>query len=529
MPVTPTHPGVYLEEIPSGVRTIVGVSTSITAFVGRARRGPVDDPRTIHDFADFERIHGGLWEQSTMSYAVRHYFQNGGQDAVIIRVARSNDPVPADNSSVASADLPAGAATFTIAAANDGAWGNALCVRVDHDTRPPLSGETSDALFNLTVKDMTTGDLERFLNVSIQPKHSGLVEAVLQRESMLVRVQGTLPVIRPDAHATVAVGADPFATAGACTQLTGGSDGADVEGADFSGPGMEDGQRGIYALEKADIFNLLCIPPLAFFTDVDVASTLSDALTYCKKRRAMLIVDPPSGWTTNDLAMAGITAFPLAKDRNAAIFFPRLRAPDPLREGRLNTFVPCGAVAGVFARTDAKRGIWKAPAGMKAKLNGVVGLSVLLTGRANGDLNALGVNCLRSLPIIGGVIWGSRTLEGTDQLDSEWKYIPVRRLALFIEESLYRGTKWAVFEPNDEPLWAQLRLNIGVFMQKLFRQGAFAGRTPREAYFVRCDKETTSQDDINRGIVNILIGFVTLKPKEFVIIKIQQMAARRES
>jgi phage tail sheath protein FI len=189
-------------------------------------------------------------------------------------------------------------------------------------------------------------------------------------------------------------------------------------------------------------------------------------------------------------------------------------------------FVPSGAVAGIFARTDAQRGVWKAPAGQDASFVGVSQLSVPLTDDENGELNPLGVNCLRAFPIIGRVVWGARTLQGADQLASEWKYTPVRRTALFIEESLYRGTKWVVFEPNDEPLWAQIRLNVGAFMHNLFRQGAFQGSSPRDAYFVKCDKETTTQNDIDLGIVNILVGFAPLKPAEFVVIQIQQMAGQ---
>ena len=183
-------------------------------------------------------------------------------------------------------------------------------------------------------------------------------------------------------------------------------------------------------------------------------------------------------------------------------------------------------MAGIFARTDTQRGVWKAPAGLDASLNGVPELSIPLTDAENGQLNPLGINCLRSFPVFGRVVWGSRTLRGADQLASEWKYIPVRRTALFIEETLYRGTQWVVFEPNDEPLWAQIRLNIGAFMQNLFRQGAFHGSSPREAYFVKCDKETTTQDDIDSGIVNIVVGFAPLKPAEFVIIKLQQIAGQ---
>jgi phage tail sheath protein FI len=186
-------------------------------------------------------------------------------------------------------------------------------------------------------------------------------------------------------------------------------------------------------------------------------------------------------------------------------------------------------VAGIFARTDTQRGVWKAPAGLDATLAGVLDLSVRLDDPDNGELNPLGINCLRSLPAAGKVVWGARTREGDDRRTSEWKYIPVRRLALFLEESLYRGTQWVVFEPNDEPLWSQIRLNVGAFMHNLFRQGAFQGSSPRDAYLVKCDKETTTQNDIDLGIVNIVVGFAPLKPAEFVILKIQQLAGQIET
>jgi phage tail sheath protein FI len=179
-----------------------------------------------------------------------------------------------------------------------------------------------------------------------------------------------------------------------------------------------------------------------------------------------------------------------------------------------------------MASTDVARGVWKAPAGLDAALSGIVGLEVNLTDDENGQLNPVGINCLRSFPINGRVVWGARTLRGADQLGDEYKYVPVRRLALYIEESLYRGTQWVVFEPNDEPLWAQIRLNVGAFMHNLFRQGAFQGTKPQDAYFVKCDKESTTQNDINLGIVNIVVGFAPLKPAEFVIIQIQQIAGQ---
>jgi hypothetical protein len=186
---------------------------------------------------------------------------------------------------------------------------------------------------------------------------------------------------------------------------------------------------------------------------------------------------------------------------------------------------PSGYVAGIFARVDNDRGVWKAPAGIDAAITGISGLALPLTDDENGQLNPVAVNCLRTLRGFGTVVWGARTLRGGDQLGDEYKYVPVRRLALFLEETLYRSTQWVVFEPNDKPLWAQIRTSIKAFLQDLFRQGAFQGTTPQDAYFVRCDEETTTQYDIDRGIVNILVGFAPLKPAEFVVIGIQQKTA----
>jgi uncharacterized protein len=183
-------------------------------------------------------------------------------------------------------------------------------------------------------------------------------------------------------------------------------------------------------------------------------------------------------------------------------------------------------VAGLYSATDASRGVWKAPAGIDASLTGESGPSVPLTDLQNGTLNVQGINCIRNFPVYGDVIWGARTLRGNDQLASEWKYVPIRRLALFLESSLYDGTQWVVFEPNDERLWSQIRLNVGAFMQGLFLQGAFQGTTPQQAYFVKCDGENNPQASIDQGIVNILVGFAPLYPAEFVVIQIQQMAGQ---
>jgi phage tail sheath protein FI len=295
-----------------------------------------------------------------------------------------------------------------------------------------------------------------------------------------------------------------------------------------------DAKTGVRALEKTDIFNILCIPPdiraVDGWTPTD-PGVYSDALNYARTRRAMLIIDPPKTTPSpspGDQVLAFLAQLNLAGDRtqNAVAYFPRVLEADPLRANTVDGFAVCGVVAGVMARTDAQRGVWKAPAGIDAGMAGIAGLEVKLSDPDNGAINPVGVNALRSFPIIGNVVWGARTLRGADELADQYKYLPVRRVALFIEESLVRGTRFAVFEPNDEPLWAQLRLNVGAFMNNLFRQGAFQGQSAREAYFVKCDKETTTQNDINLGVVNILVGFAPLKPAEFVVIKIQQIAGQ---
>jgi phage tail sheath protein FI len=217
-----------------------------------------------------------------------------------------------------------------------------------------------------------------------------------------------------------------------------------------------------------------------------------------------------------------------ANSINSAYYFPWIQAPDPLTGNRPRLFPPCGFVAGIYASTDSSRGVWKAPAGIDASLAGVSGLQYVLTDQQNGSLNVKAVNCLREFKVYGDVVWGARTLRGNDQAASEWKYVPIRRLALFLESSLYNGTQWVVFEPNDETLWGQIRLNVGAFMQGLFLQGAFQGTTPQRAYFVKCDAENNPQSSINLGIVNILVGFAPLVPAEFVVIQIQQIAGQTQ-
>jgi len=762
MPVAPTYPGVYIEEVSSGVRTLTGVSTSITAFVGYTARGPVNRGVRVQGFAEFERRFGGLDAESPLSYSVRDFFNNGGSDAVVVRVAQG-----ALKASVKLLTAAGGVHVLTVEASSEGTWGNLLRLDVDYDTTNPAD------LFNLSVAELVdqsgalvVGRTERFTNLSMSTLAPGYVETAVNGVSELIRVtreangtfttgtstsgvlalpdlanldathkrlavsvdgkapvefnlfdaavtdlfptsppatlddgldqlatriaaminqllgatavtatrvgsrvevtSGTtealdkrssvrffsagtndaarilklglanggreaggaaelrpmqtgtvgtplanplpagtlaLDVVRPSGRTTVNVtissAASPptlaevlralstaFATkpelAGGTVSLVDGclrllpgpldpnvyfevddapaasppapgpgeglglnkgaasenvaryapgnetallaSDGGKA-GSNGTPPAMSDFQgsesakTGIYALEDVDLFNLLCLPGM-----YDPA-VLEPAVRYAERRRAFMLVELPPAVDTRDEAESWMrTTGAALRSRNAAAYFPQLREPDPLAGGVIRTFPPAGALAGVFARTDVERGVWKAPAGLDATVRGVSGLTATLTDRENGVLNPLGLNVLRTFPVYGTVVWGARTLAGADQLADEYKYVPVRRLALFLEESLYRGTQWVVFEPNDEPLWAQIRLNLGTFMHSLFRASAFQGRSPKEAYFVKCDRDTNPQADVDRGIVNVSVGFAPLKPAEFVIIHIQQIA-----
>jgi hypothetical protein len=599
MPSALTYPGVYIEEVPSNVRTIIGASTSIAAFVGRTQRGPVNVPVVINSFADFERQFGGLWLKSPLSFAVRDFYLNGGSQAVIVRLNVSSidsakaeaqfaadavakaavdaEPAAADATAVATAAktaatdagkagkyaksaadavakaiddqaiadtadkaaaVQAGAdavdpavtgaiasvdktgaarielpASIIFEAVSPGSWGDELRLRILN---------ASGTSFDLEVRDNATKVTESYLGLTVTAGPRNATD-VLAAESQLVRTVGALPAAAPPNSGVAAPGTDPWENPASHSEVTDkGDDGRVLTDSDFTATGAAAAKTGLYALDKAEAFNLLCIPPHELGGSIGKA-LIGEALTYCEQRRAMMLIDPPATWNTKEKALAGIDSEVGDAKANGAIYFPRLIQQNPKNQNREEAFAPCGAIAGLYARTDAQRGVWKAPAGLEATLVNAPKLSVPLTDPENGELNPKGINCLRALPGAGRVVWGARTRQGNDRLASQWKYVPVRRTALFIEESLYRGTQWVVFEPNDEPLWASIRLNVGAFMHGLFRQGAFQGATPAEAYFVKCDKDTTPQADIDKGIVNILVGFAPLKPAEFVVIKLSQI------
>src|ERR1051325_466788 len=477
-----------------------------------------------------------------MSYAVSDFFQNGGSTALVVRAYK-----PVDGQTDGYARLTVD--KIKLKASSPGRWGNKLRAEIvlvtGQDARDALGLPANADLFNLTVRDTTPGGaIETIMNLAVLQDATRRVDKAaadyIQKKNVWVAAKNAVPFDQ-GAVDTAKTALDAAQAALTAAQTDAGNSESGLNGRD-SLPldqaaylGDPDKKTGLQALVKADLFNLLCIPP-----DTDGGDTLpavyQSAMQFCADHRAVLLVDSPAAWSANrdtaaqkahdglsDLNLSGLAA------RNAAIYFPRVREPDPMRDSRVETLVPCGIVAGIMARTDTDRGVWKAPAGLDAAINGIIALDAELNDKENGMLNPLGINCLRAFPIYGRVVWGARTLRGADQLADEYRSVPVRSLALYIEESLSRGTKWVVFEPNDEPLWAQIRLNVGAFMHNLFRQGAFQGSTPKDAYFVKCDKETTTQNDIDLGIVNIVVGFAPLKPAEFVIIRLQQMAGQIET
>jgi hypothetical protein len=692
MPVTTTYPGVYIEEISSGVHTISGVATSIAAFVDFFSGGPLDAAVQVLSLADFERSFGGLNTDSEASYAIQQFFLNGGTEAYVVRVGdgatvRSAAVTLLDSSAATAKPIAIVTAASTVngqAVPSPGAWGNNIRLEVDYDTLDPSQ------LFNLTavLTNPATGETvtsETFRNLTFQPGASTYAPDLVNQGSQLIRLSpppnasfpgaaqwtkayrpaetgaagAALPTppklpsnddtfhVKVSADGTAAnsavftgkialggatlsdyVSVIPFLQAairaslatpvnpplspqlaammaplltGATVQLVGsgstahfrvlagrGGPGfnplASITFDTFSGPndmglpaaltnaqqyslGLSDTQppttsvgaqkglasnggvgadgglpganqligdpllkTGLHALDDVDLFNILCIPrAVALDTGppwTNFQAVMSAASAYCRRRRAFLAVDIPPVVAGVQAMQAWMAQNSTLRDNNAAVYFPRIMIPDPLNQNRLRNVGASGTIAGLYAQTDVNRGVWKAPAGTEAVLRNVSQLAYNLTDDENGVLNPLGINSLRSFPIYGNICWGARTLNGAETIASEWKYIPVRRLALFLEESLYRGLKWVVFEPNDEPLWAQIRLNVTAFMQSLFRQGAFQGSTPQQAYLVKCDSETTTPTDQNSGIVNIVVGFAPLKPAEFVIIQIRQQAGQ---
>jgi phage tail sheath protein FI len=544
-----TYPGVYIEEIPSAVHTITSVATSIAAFVGWAPQGPTNKAVLVQSFSDYANQFGGLDSRSLLGYAVSQFFANGGQQAYIVRLVSDGSfsgttkavsgsvnitGITFDSSTTPKSTVTittAGAGGLTLIASNPGDWTKNYAIqiqpRTDDYTRFSLSVIYTDpttsaptAVENFTNLSPSSTDTQGRYVVNIINEQSQFITATMGTPALTIKntpgvPSGPMPSTPQSVGLDTNVKGDPGTVLNPSTDST--KSGA-FEAALNSNPTATGG--GIHLLDTVPIFNLLCVPGEI------IQSTITDLQAYCVAERAFLIVDCQSSDTFSKL-QNGPPNVTGTNSKNSAFYFPWINQFDPV-SNMTKPFPPCGFVAGIYAATDASRGVWKAPAGIDASLTGESGLTTNLTDLQNGTLNVQAINCLRNFPVYGDVVWGARTLQGNDQAGSQWKYVPIRRFALFLESSLYNGTQWVVFEPNNETLWGQIRLNVGAFMQELFLQGAFQGTTPQQAYFVKCDSENNPQTTIDMGIVNILVGFAPLFPAEFVVIQIQQMAGQTQ-
>lgn len=401
---------------------------------------------------------------------------------------------------------------MTLAAANPGTWGNNLQVKIT--SRPGYQ-------FDLTVQEMAVrnGQLkavntESYSGLTLGSSHAAnYAVAVVNSQSQLVQlayggitIQGTYPAPTPDFE-----------------KLAGGANGGPPRASDLF-PALSDALDDI----APSTFNLLCLPITATYSAGAASQAITQAMSYAGSQHAFYIVDIPANVDTVSKMQSWASSYTNAAAYNAAVYFPRLLMPDPLQNYRARNVGASGTMAGIYARNDVDYGVWETPAGINAVIENAQ-MAVKLTDPENGTLNPLGINCLRTFPVYGNVVWGGRTMAGADQIGSQWKYLNVRRLADYIEQSLFQSLRWVVFQNNDPRLWSQIRAQVGSFMSGLFSAGAFAGGSADQAYLVRCDATTTTQTDIDNGIVNILVGFAPEKPAEFVVLQIEQLAGQTAS
>lgn len=528
MPVTPTYPGLYIEELSSSARTITPAPTSITVFVGythpfqgqiaaNAINGVRDDwgkPTQIFSFTEYERLLGGLYDDSifdaSVPNAVYQFFLNGGTNAYVVPLKPKYTPAGGGaRTDIVPEETVVGQIKFIGRQLTDTA--NPLSITIRN-----INGNTADILLT----HRSTVELYRGVKLAAG---DDFIETRLAASSLVTvepSVGGAYPAAYPVPPAPVPPAQASWS--GAIATMAHNTGGTTFSAQEFIAVFAADGP-----LDKVDIFNLLVIPGV---TD---ASVWPAALDFCDEKLAFYVMDPAPNWSADDTYISsGMTKVAdhvglVPHDSpNGALYFPYLKTVDPLT-GRTVEQPPSGFVAGVMARTDTNRGVWKAPAGFETAIRNTTGVvdSGKMTDMRHGTVNPLGVNVLRSFPGTGTVVWGTRTL-GTSSALEQWRYVPVRRMALFIEQSLLRNLGWVVFEPNDEPLWSAIRISIEDFMLSLFRQSAFQGRTPSEAFIVQCDHITTTDNDIALGRVNIVVGFRPLKPAEFVVIKISQLAGQ---
>jgi phage tail sheath protein FI len=484
-------------DLPGSIRVIARAATNIAAFIGRALKGPVNEPITVRSFADYNRVFGGLWQPSTLSYAVEQFFENGGRCAVIVRVVNGARPptltLPTTSGKLMLRGVGAGSREFIRAS-------------VDYD-----SIETREAdRFNLVVQRVRTAgseqieDQEIFRRLSVTPGVDRFVADALL-DSRLVRVQGSVPTERPLRTPPAATGA----VIGYTHSNPDGDDGGPIT--DYDVIGSPQLGTGLFALQAAPDINLLCIPPLT--RDIDVGlSTLLVAGRFCKERRAMLIVDPPAEWASSAAALDGMRHWPF-RSEDAAMFYPRVVAFDRLR-GRFEMFAPCGTAAGMIARCDESWPVWAAAEGDDAILRPGLRPAWNVANADRARLVNAGINLLQSVRIAPKFQASPRTLASGSAAVSDWRYLSARRLALFIVTSVERGTRWMLFERNAQSTWLMARAQVEAFLESLYTEGAFAARSGELSYFVICDERINNAEQIRLGKINLAFGFAATRPGE---------------
>ncbi len=490
--------GAQLAQQHRDFHAIDGVATGIAAFVGRTLKGPVSRPLAVKSFAEFQQQFGGLWQPSTLSYAVEQFFENGGREARIVRVVNGARPP--------TLSLPAAGGTLTLVALNSGSR-EYLRASVDYDG---LSVVDADR-FNLVVQRVRSAgselveDQEIYRRVSVEPGSPRFVTDVLLQSS-LVRVHGAVAERRPDRSA----GAPGGVAVGYTLSNPDGDDGAPLT--DYDVIGSRTRGTGLFALEGTARFNLLCIPPLAREQDVGL-STLLVAARICRERCALLIVDPPASWTSAPAALEALRTWPFRSDC-AVMYYPRIQAFDRLR-GRVEIFGSSAAAAGMIARSDESWPVWTATEPEEAPLRPGLRPAVAVSDADRVRLTQAGVNTLLAVRAAARAGLGPRTLAAGGSGASDWRYLSARRLALYIAASIEQGTRWMLLEHNGPATWARARARVEEFLDSLAGQGAFAGATARDSHFVICDERVNGEQSVAEGKFNLLFGFATTRAGEF--------------
>jgi uncharacterized protein len=490
--------GIELAQQSRADRAIERVPTGVAAFVGRTLKGPVNRPLTVKSFAQFQQHFGGLWQPSTLSYAVEQFFENGGREALIVRVVNGARPP--------SITLPAGQEVLRLVALNPGSR-EYLRASVDYDG---LSAAEHDR-FNLVVQRVRTAgselveDQEIYRRVSVVPTSGRFVADVLL-ESRLVRLSGVSPARRPERSA----GGPGRVAVGYTLSNPDGDDGAPLT--DYDIIGAAGSGTGLFALGAVTRFNLLCIPPLTRERDLGLSALLV-AARLCREHHALLVVDPPLSWTSAPATLEGLRTWPFRSD-SAVMYYPRVQAFDRLR-GRVETFGSCGAAAGMIARSDETWPVWAAAESEEAVLRPGLRPAVQVSDAERVRLAQAGVNALLSVRGGSRAAISPRTLAAGGSGTSDWKYLSARRLALFVAASIEQGTRWVLLEHNGPATWERACAQVQSFLDELASQGAFAGAAAEDTHFVIADQRVNRSQTLAEGKFNLLFGFATSKPGEF--------------